>query len=288
METKELDFEIAKGQIAFSFDDIKIEENEEESSLILPEKLKKAENNEWIAEEVLFVVVKAQNKFLSNDLPSLNLCGKKMLDWVRIAGGACKQAVIEDCEDIMGSVRQIQTDKKYIAVFYSDTPLFHNGAFCRIMNYFSSKNANYLQLKRGFVVKTEFLKNCSVFMQGSAEKKEEDALLQATTPQIISFMHKFINERILAYHENNGVTILGRETVFIDADVEIENGVVIYPNNVVKGESIIAGGTVLLSGNVIENSIISNNCIISASYIDKSKISQGKELKAEKIIEKEI
>ncbi len=289
METKELDLEIAKGQLFFDLDEIEIDEKEEESTLLSTDKLMKSNSYQWIKEEVLFVVVRVQNHFLSKDLSSLNICGKKMIDWVRIAGGECQQIIIDDCEDIMGKIREINTDKKYIAIFYSDTPLFNRGAFYRIMNYFSSKNANYLKLIRGAVVKTDFVKNCSIFMQSASDNFEKDSLLQADSAQSISLMQNIINEKILLYHENNGVIIFGKNTVFIDADVEIENGVVVYPNNVIQGESVIAGGTTLLSGNIIKDSIISNNCQISSSYIERSKISQGKEIKAcSKIIEEEI
>lgn len=289
METKELEIEIAQGQMSFMFDDIDFDDKEEESSVLSNESLIKPQNHEWIKEEVLFVVVKAQNRFLSNDLPSLKLCGKKMIDWVRLAGADCEQTVIDESEDILDRVRNIDTDKKYIAIFYSDTPLFNKASFYRIMDYFSSKSINFLQLTRGYVVKTEFLKNSPRFMQGATGGFEADGLMQADSAKTISYMQSFLNNKILSFHENNGVVILGKNTVFIDADVEIENGVLIEPNNIIQGESVIASGTTLASGNIIKNSIISNNCTISASYIEKSKISQGKVIKPySKIIEEEL
>ena len=39
---------------------------------------------------------------------------------------------------------------------------------------------------------------------------------------------------IIFLQTNNGVIILGENTVFIDADVEIEEGTIIYPNNIIK------------------------------------------------------
>jgi len=288
METKELELEIAKGQMSFMFDGLSLNE-QEESSVISNEKLLKPQNHEWIKNEVLFVVVKAQNRFLSNDLPSLKLCGKKMIDWVRLAGGECEQCVIDDCEDIIEKIKEINTDKKFIAVFYSDTPLFNKLSFNRIMDYVSSKNINYLKLVRGFVGKTEFIKNSTLLVQGAISDIESESLMQADSANVISQMQNLINSKILAFHENNGVVIFGKNTVFIDADVEIENGVVVEPNNIIQGESVIAGGTILASGNIIKNSIISNNCRIYASYIERSKIGQGKEIKPfSKIIEEEI
>lgn len=288
METKELEIEVAKGQMAFMLDEIEIDEKEEESTAFA-NKIIKAENHDWIGEEVLFVVVRAQNKSLSNDLPSVKICGKKMIDWVRLAGADCEQYVIEDCEDVLEMAKTISTDKKYIAIFYSDTPLFNKGAFYRIMDYFSSRNINLLKLTRGFVVKREFLQSNLYFVQGANSGIEEDSLLRANSAKTISYIQNIINNKILSFHEKNGVVIFGKNTVFIDADVEIENGVIIYPNNVIQGESIISGGTILESGNIIKNSIIANNCLLCASYIEKSKIGLGKEIKPfSKVIEEEI
>lgn len=287
METLELD--IAKGQLSLMLDEITFDDKEEEHTLLPSDKLIKAENHDWVGNEVLFVVVRAQNKFLSNDLPSLRLCGKKMIDWVRLAGRDCQQTIIDDSEDVLAQVREIATDKKYIAIFYSDTPLFNKSSFHKIMDYFSSKNINFLQLSRGYVVKTEFLKTRSNFMQGAIAGFEVEGLVRADSAKTIASMQNIINSKILSFHENNGVVIFGKNTVFIDADVEIENGVIIYPNNMIQGESVIAGGSILESGNIIKNSIISNNCRICASYIEKSKVGIGVEVKPfSKIIEEEI
>lgn len=289
MITAEIELEPVKGQLSFDLDNFNIDEVEEKSISLQSEKLLKSLSHDWIAEEVLFVVVRAQNTKLSNDLPSLKLCGKKMIEWVRLAGSDCQQVIIDDCEDLMERIRQIETDKKYIAVFYSDTPLFNKGSYYRIMDYFSSKNINFLQLSRGFIAKTEFVKSRPIFMQGVTGDIEKEYLMRAENAKVVSFMQNLINNKILSFHENNGVIIFGKNTVFIDADVEIESGVLIEPNNIIQGESVIAGGTILRSGNIIKNSIISNNCMIESSYIEKSKISQGSRIKPySKIIEQEI
>ncbi len=289
METKEIELEVAKGQMSFALDEMNFDQTMEEGVSIQTEKLLKSQNHEWIKEETLFVVVRTQNHKISNDLPSLKLCGKKMIEWVRLAGVGCEQVVIEDEEDIFERVSQIQTEKKYIAIFYSDTPLLNRGLFYKIMSVFSAKNVNYLRLSRGFIVKRDFLLSRPYFMQSAVVGYESEGLMQADSAKAIAHMQRVLNERILAFHEANGVIIYGKNTVYIDADVEIEAGVIIEPNNIIQGETVVSGGTTLTSGNIIKNSIISNNCTISASYIEKSKISQGKEIKPfSKIIEEEI
>ncbi len=284
MDTLEIETQISPNQISFDFEggDLK------EESLLFTETLIKPLNHEYIKDEVLFVVVRVQNKLLAKDLPSLKICGKKMVDWVLLAGSCCEEIVIEDCEDIINRVRSINTDKKYIALFYSDTPLLDKATFFMIMDYFASRSMNFLQLTRGFVVKTDFLKNNPNFITSSAGGNDIADLLICDCANNLVKTQETLNERITNYHIKNGVTIFGRNTVFIDADVEIDSGVVIYPNNILKGECIISAGTIIESGNIIENSIVLNDCEIKGSYIKDSKITQGKKIDYGNKIVKEV
>ena len=74
---------------------------------------------------------------------------------------------------------------------------------------------------------------------------------------------------------DNGVYIVDPKTTYIDADVVIEKGVRIEPNNVLKGESYIGENSVLEANNIISNSIISNNVIVKNSYVSGSRISEN-------------
>lgn len=272
MEREDIDLLVSEDQIKIDFDSL-TSANEEEESAIIPSALIKAVNYDWIKDEVLFVVVKAYHSFVK-DLPNVELCGKRLLDWVLNAGSGCETRIIEDCEDIIGRVRNITTNKNIIAVFYSDTPLLDKGTFNKFCEYFSSHNMNFLRLSRGFIVKSEFLKNNFTLAQGASELDDKN-LLVADSAKVLNLMSNSLYNRILNYHIKNGVIIYGQNTVFIDGDVEIEGGVIIYPNNVIKGQSIIGENAVIESGNVIKNSIISNDAVVRSSYIENSKISAG-------------
>lgn len=273
MEREDIDLLVSENQIKIDFDSLSREQITEEESVIIPSSLIKAVNYEWIKDEVLFVVVKAYHSFVK-DLPNVELCGKRLLDWVLNAGSGCETRIIEDCEDITSRVRNITTNKNIIAVFYSDTPLLDKGTFNKFCEYFSSHNMNFLRLSRGFIVKTEFLKNNFTLAQGASELDDKN-LLVADSAKVLNLMSNSLYNRILNYHIKNGVIIYGQNTVFIDGDVEIEGGVIIYPNNVIKGQSIIGENAVIESGNVIKNSIISNDAVVRGSYIENSKISAG-------------
>lgn len=282
MEIYENDVLVAENQLSFDIDELELDEMEE--SLVLTEEAIATQTLEWTPDEVLFVVVKTYNDEVFENLPSLNLFGKQMIDWVLLAGSGCERMVIDDCEDIMARVKSICTNKKYVAVFYSDTPLLDKGAFYRIIEQFVLKSRNFLSLKRGFIVRTDYLRNNSTFMQGNIFDIESEALTICDNAKSLSKIYKTLKNRILAFHIRNGVTMFGENTICIDADVEIDSKVIIYPNNVIKGESIISSGTILESGNYIDNSIISNDCLIINSHIENSKISSGKKINAGSVI----
>lgn len=283
METEEIDLMVAENQVAFDFDSL--DKIEEEESTSLPETLIKSVNHDYIKDEVLFVVARVYNKDLVKDFPYLKICGKKMIDWVLMAGSECEQKIIDDSENIIEKVKTINTNKPIIAVFYSDTPLLDKITFNKIIDYFSSKGMNFLQLSRGFVAKTEYLKNMSELIQGTLSNSfDEKKLLQVDSAKMINYVSNLLYNKIINYHIRNGVIIYGQNTVFIDADTEIESGVVIYPNNVIEGISIIEKGAVLYSGNIIKDSIIGSDSVINRSYIEKSKINKGVVVKPNSLI----
>lgn len=85
-----------------------------------------------------------------------------------------------------------------------------------------------------------------------------------------------LNKRILDYHKERGVVFFGENTVFVDADVEIESGCVIYPNNIIKGESYIGRDVILESGNYIFDTIVCDEAFVCQSYLEKAKLKKEK------------
>ena len=268
----EFELLVAENQISFDFDAL---QEEEEQSSSIPESLIRPVNTDWIKDEVLYVAVRAYNDSVVANMPDHLLCGKKLIDWVTNAGGDCEKKVIEDSQNIFDRLRSMNTQKDIIAVFYSDTPLLDRATFHDVCNYFSSHHMNFLQLPRGFVIRTEYLRNVTDYAQGKAAYENKNLMI-ADSARILAFMASFLYNKILSFHIKNGVIIYGQNTVFIDADVEIDSGVVIYPNNVISGQSIVASGTILRSGNIISDSIIAGNTTLENCFVSNSKISQGK------------
>jgi bifunctional UDP-N-acetylglucosamine pyrophosphorylase/glucosamine-1-phosphate N-acetyltransferase len=206
--------------------------------------------------------------------PSFYLCGKKMVDWVRLATSGFKQEILDEHEDgdVFSLVKNYVDKAEYIAVFYSDTPLLQKTTFFEIMNFFTTNSMNFLRLPRGYVFDCQFLKSAKMLMSSGVKEFGENDFCIIDDAEKISFAFKILNGRILNYHKKNGVVLFGEETIFVDADVEIEAGSVIYPNNTIKGQSYIGKGVILESGNYIIDSIVCDGAFVCQSYIENSKV----------------
>lgn len=271
MEIEELT--VCENQIEFDFDTLEKAQEEEESSL-MPQGFVVSKNYDWIDDEVLFVIVRERNELTKPF--DMEICGKKMEEWVALAGSECEKLKVETTkETIFETLRDIKTDKKYMAVFYGDTPLVEKPLFHKIMDYFCRNNMNAMTLPRGYVFKTEYLKTENMILPSCAEEFDELAFLVADSARNISRISKNLYDKIRSYHLRNGVIMFGAPTIFIDADVEIEAGAVIYPNNILRGQTYIGKNVVLQENNIISDSIIEEGANITSSFIDKSKISQN-------------
>ena len=265
----DLEIEVEENQIDFDF----LNEKQTESSLEV-EPVQQAENFEWVAEETLVVLVKAKSGVDSN----FDICGKKMIEWVSLATSGCQQKIIDepDEEDFLSVLKPLAEGYNFVAVFYSDTPLLQKKTFLEIMDFFAKRKMNVLKLSRGFVFKAEFLQNAKMLLSSSVEEFDQEGFTIVDNAQKISYAFNVLNKRILNYHKQRGVVFFGEETIFVDADVEIEEGSVIYPNNILKGESFVGKNVILESGNYIFDTIVCDDAFVCQSYLEKSKVEKGK------------
>ena len=255
--------EVKQNQINFDF----LNENATQT-------LEQAESFDWVAQETLVVIVKS-NKFVPSNF---EICGKKVVDWVAMAASGCDQKFVDDFneDEILDVIRPYAEGYNFVAVLYSDCPLLQKQTFLEIMQYFSTNRQNVLKLIRGFVFRSEFLKTAKVMMSTNSEEFNKQDFVVVDDAVKVSYAFKVLNDRILDYHKKNGVVIFGESTVFIDADVEIEAGAIIYPNNIIKGESYIGKTVTIESGNYISDTIVCDDAFVVQSYLEKSKVESGK------------
>lgn len=259
----ERETETLENQIGFDFLDEKLE----------TETFELKEKVEWDASKTLVLILDGKETH-----SSFYICGKKMIDWVRLATSGCDQEIVtfEGEEDVLSLAKPYAEKADYIAVFYSDTPLLQKATFLEIMNNFCANALNFMKLPRGYVFQAEFLRNSKMLLSSNVQEFGDNDFFAVDNAQKISLAFKILNSRILSYHKDNGVVIFGEDTIFIDADVEIEGGTVIYPNNFIKGQSYIGKGVILESGNYIIDSIVLDGAFVCQSYIENGKVGQDK------------
>ncbi len=228
--------------------------------------------------DVLVIILLEKNLNFKNFLKpyELDVCGKKMWEWVKLATMPYKHktTTCTNESDVLSLIKPLLEDQKWTAVFYSDTPLLKKSTFNEIMQFVSSRQTNVLKLTRGFVFDTQYIKQATSLQATHTEYFDEEDFMTAYDMKQLAFINDVMRGRILDYHMKNGVFIKHPQTVFIDADVVIEGGTQIGANNVLRGRVIIGKNCIIDNNNTIENSIISDGCIIKNSYISESRISE--------------
>lgn len=228
--------------------------------------------------DVLFVVLLYKNENFNSLAPyDIEICGKKMWEWVALSGSGAsvKTLPVTKDSDIVNLIKPYITNEKYVVALYSDTPLISRETVLEIFEHFKNSGQNVLKLKRGIMLNAEYLKNCESIMSLEDERFDCDEFMQVESFKNLPEITAVINNAILNYHMENGVQFVDPKSTFIDADVVIEKNVTIYPNNTIKGQTYIGENVVLEPNNTIINSVISKGAIIKNSYLSGAGISEN-------------
>lgn len=229
--------------------------------------------------EVLFIVLLYKNENMQVRAPyDIEILGKKMWEWVAMAGDEFDIVTTPTTEqsDILSLIKPyVKSTHKQVVVLYSDTPLVTKGNIVEILDYFKYHNLNVLKLKRGYVFEAEYLINCDSIMATENHLFDGEEFEMVDSHIKVNNITQKFQQMIINYHLQNGVQIVDKNATYIDADVVIEKGVVIMPNNNIKGNTYLGENVVLEPNNVIKDSIISKNVVIKNSYVLNSRVSES-------------
>lgn len=209
---------------------------------------------------------------------NIEIYGKKMWEWVALCCPNCKikTIVCTNESDILPLIKPYLGTEKFTAVLYSNTPLLSGATFNDIISYARAKDINVLNLKKGYVFNTEYIKNAtSVLGSNVVDFGTKYDFFEVENMQTLGEASDIIRKRILNFHIDNGVNIVDKNSTFIDCDVIIESGTKIFQNNSLLGQTYIGKNCVLEPNNIIKDSIISDKCHIKCAYIEQSRISEN-------------
>lgn len=78
--------------------------------------------------------------------------------------------------------------------------------------------------------------------------------------------------QVIQKHQHQGVNILDPATTYIDEEVEIEAGAVIYPNCCIEGNTKIAKDAVIGMNSKLKNAVIGERSTIESSWVINSEV----------------
>ncbi len=244
------------------------------------ESLLESIQREPVDSDVAVILLKIHNPALQTDTKSYNLSlfGKKLIEWVKLAFDQCPITEVE-CDmsaDIISTIRPHLQDKKWTAVFYADTPLLQRRTFLNILDWVQTKRMNVCKLDRGWVFVTDYIKQAErIFATTEQRDFGKEDFLTVFNMQQLENAGQVLHQRILNYHQQNGVQFLDKNTTFVDADVTIGKNVVIYPNNFITGSTVIRDNVQIGPFCTIKSSKIGKDIKLNSVYIENSEIADN-------------
>jgi bifunctional N-acetylglucosamine-1-phosphate-uridyltransferase/glucosamine-1-phosphate-acetyltransferase GlmU-like protein len=233
-------------------------------------------------DNLTYLILKNDEQCVVKDIPShkMDICGKQILDWTL---NACEksskiiQATYSMQDNIFDIVRKNIKTAGVVCVLYADSPLLSTLVLQEIWNQFISSGEKICRLPRGFILETEVLNSginsLGIKRIGEMYVKE---FLSINNLFAYSEAQKIMQQKIIAYHLNNGVIFKDTSSVFVDADAEIGEASIVFPNNSLFGSTKIGKNCILLPNNVIINSSVGDMCELKGAYVEDSKIADGK------------
>ena len=223
-----------------------------------------------------FLVLILKVKY-SQDYASLNMFGLNAIDYITSSVNMCETKIVEYNleDDIIKVIKRNLNNKKYVAVVFSDTPLIRRHTFLEILDYFKYKSLCALKFNRGYVFDAEYLLSVEKVYNPQVQNFNEEDFIKVVDEKSFAMCLETLKKRILAYHMDRGVIIKDLNSVFIDAEVNIDKGVIIENNVNLQGKTVIKNSCLIGSNVKIKNAIIEENCVIENASIENSIIKQN-------------
>lgn len=212
------------------------------------------------------------------DTAKIEILGKTCEEWVKIAlGDSYTASVPYDGESPLPPIlrRHVDARTAYTVILYSDTPLVSKGTIIDAVASLRKSGRNILKMTRGFVVRTPYLFKADNLYADETKFFDEEDFVTAFSFRQLSLITDMLKNRIVGYHQENGVHIDDPSTTYIGSDVSIAAGVRIAPNNTLMGKTVIKEGVVLKPGNVIEDTIIDCGATVDVSRLYHSYVGKN-------------
>lgn len=226
------------------------------------------------------ILIVEQSKPLSS-----NVLGRTMTEWVERACEKYPTKVVSVDKFDLTLIKNHLTNSKYTIILFNNLILLTNEAVKNLVEYVVFKGIKACKFSGGYAFETEYLKKEKNIFYDSVYYADQYDFYMVEDKKQLKYASEVLQERIVAFHTMNGVEITSS---YIEADVKIGAGTMIFAGNVLKGNTIIGKNVILKEKNVIENSVVSDECCVSNSTITNSTLEEGVFVKPYCIVENSV
>ena len=203
------------------------------------------------------------------------ILGRDLKYWVKFACRDLPSRIIEydnasNVLEFVGSY--INTKFDYTIVLFSKTPLLEVGDIESLKDFAIYKQINLCKLPAGYIVSNKYLVENTTWSVDSVYANATDNFYIVENKKQYKYALEVLQDRINNFHMDNGVEITKPSSVYIEPEVDIERGVIIYPSVSLKGSTTIGMDTIIKDNAVIVDSVIGDKCFIGGANIEKTKI----------------
>lgn len=204
----------------------------------------------------------------------INILGSTMYNWVVRACPVQPLLVsVNKQADLLSTIKPLLKNTEYTVVLFGDTPLITTSAINEILEFADKKRLSVCKLARGYVFKTEYIKNANAIYALTLYDICKNQLFQVNTVNNLLNVTNVLQNRIIKYFIKRGVNFTAPNSVYVDCTVSIEPNATIEDFVSLKGNtyvgvnSKICDGCSLTDANVLDNVIIKNNSSVLQSEV---------------------
>lgn len=204
-----------------------------------------------------------------------SILGREAKYWVKFACGDMPTKIIsyDGKSNILDLVRnEINIEYDYTFILLSSTILLEGKDILLLKDYAMYKDIKLCKLPVGYIVNNKYFMESKSLEVDSVYTGDIDNFYIVENKKQLKYAVDILQDRINTFHISNGVEIMKPSSVYIEPDVDIDYGVIIYPNVSLIGETKILNGCIIKDGANISNSTIGKSGFVGKSVIENSTI----------------
>ncbi len=214
---------------------------------------------------------------------TVDILGKSMLDWVKLALGNTEISVADYQEgvELPLLVRPfVKEGYDYIVVLFSDTPLITRKTVLSAVEEASNSGRTVIKMTRGYVLSCAYVLGADKLYTNDTFYFDEEDFITAFNYRQVGLITDILKNRILEFHMGKGVCFKEIANTVIGCDVAIDEGVTIGYGNVVTGRTKIKKGAVLGDNNFVCDCVIDEGAFVECSKLNKTFVGKGAKIGA--------